>query len=65
MALTVKIDTRSNAAKRLVEYLQTLPFVKVGEGKDAAYNQEMIEKIRKAEKEIEEGKYRVHKSGKG
>lgn len=47
MALTVKIDTRSKAAKLLVEYLKTLSFVKIEE----VYDPEFVEKIKKAEQE--------------
>ena len=47
MALTVKIDTRSKAAKLLVEYLRTLSFVKIEE----KYDPEFVVKIKRAEKE--------------
>lgn len=47
MALTIKIDTRSKAAKLLVEYLRTLSFVKIEE----KYDPEFVEKIKRAEKE--------------
>lgn len=47
MRLTIKIDTKTKAAKLLVEYLKTLSFVKIEEG----YNPEFVEKIKKAEQE--------------
>lgn len=47
MALTIKIDPRSKAAKLLVEYLRTLSFVKIEE----KYDPEFVEKIKRAEKE--------------
>lgn len=58
MSLTVKIDTRSTAAKKLVDYLKTLSFVQIDNA--SHYDPEFVKKIQTAEEEIENGNYRVH-----
>jgi hypothetical protein len=58
MSLTVKIDTRSKAAKKLVDYLETLSFVKIDDAPH--YDPAFVKKIQMAEEEIENGNYRVH-----
>lgn len=60
MSLIIKIDTRSSAAKKLVDYLKTLPFVKIDD--TVHYDPEFLKKIQTAEEEIENGNYRVHRS---
>lgn len=50
MSVTIKIDTRTKAAQKLLEYLETLSFVKVEEEK-STYNPEFVEKIKRAERE--------------
>jgi len=60
MAAIVRIDTRSNTAKILLNYLKSLPFVKVEEQiEKSPYNPEFVKKIKKAEKQ----KGRVIESG--
>jgi len=44
----------------LIEYLKTLPFVKI-EDKEY-YDPEFVKKIKKAEKEIQEGDFKVYHS---
>jgi len=51
---TVIIDTQSKEAKRLVDYLKTISYVKVIEEnqKDASkYNPDFVDKIKKREKQ--------------
>lgn len=43
MSITLKIDTNTEAAKQLIAYLKTLPFVKIEE--ESPYNPEFVEKI--------------------
>lgn len=43
MSITLKIDTKSTAAKQLIAYLKTLPFVEIEE--ESPYNPEFVEKI--------------------
>lgn len=57
MATIVKIDTRSKAAKNLLDYLKTLSFVTVEE-KKPRYTPEFIKKIKESEKQIEKGDYK-------
>jgi len=49
MSLTVKIDTRSKAAKKLVDYLETLSFVKIDDAPH--YDPAFVKKIQMAEEE--------------
>lgn len=44
MTTIVRIDTRSNTAKILLNYLKSLPFVKVEES-DGDYDPEFVKKI--------------------
>lgn len=61
---TIKIDQRNKAAKAFIEMIKNLPFIEIVEGKtklsapekDASYNPAFVRKIKKAQKEIEEGK---------
>lgn len=50
MATIVKIDSRSKAAKQLLEYIKTLPFVEVEE--KTRYNAETEKVIANAKKGI-------------
>lgn len=43
MSITIKIDTKSKAAKQLLSYLKTLPFVKIEE--EDTYDPEFVEKV--------------------
>lgn len=58
MEITIKIDQRNKQAKALLEYIKTLPFVEIQNKDDekSPYNPDFVAKIRRAEKEIEEGK---------
>lgn len=47
MSVTIKIDTRSKAAKKLLEFLQTLSFVKIEEN-ESPYNPEFVKKIKES-----------------
>lgn len=51
MATIVRIDSRSKAAKLLLEYIKTLPFVEVEE--KPRYNAETEKAIAKAKKGME------------
>lgn len=53
METIVRINTRTKAAKAFLEFVKTLSFAKVEE--EEHYNAEFVKKIRRAEKEIEEG----------
>ena len=44
MAALVRIDTRSNTAKILLNYLKSLPFVKVEES-ESDYDPDFVKKI--------------------
>jgi hypothetical protein len=48
MAAIVRIDTRSNTAKILLNYLKSLPFVKVEEQAD--YDPKFVKKILDSDK---------------
>ena len=48
MAAIVRIDTRSNTAKILLNYLKSLPFVKVEE--QSEYNPKFVKKILDSDK---------------
>jgi len=47
MSVTVKIDNRSKAAKKLLEYLQTLSFVTVEEEK-SPYNPDFVKMVKES-----------------
>lgn len=47
MSVTVKIDTRSKAAKKLLAFLQTLSFVEIEEEK-SPYDPEFVKKVKKS-----------------
>lgn len=53
MELTIKIDIKSHAAKILVEYLKTLPFVKVEE--EGEYDKDFVDMVLEAKREIKDG----------
>ncbi len=48
---TVVIDTRSKEARRLVEYLKTIKYVKVLESENAEPDEAFVEKIKNREKQ--------------
>lgn len=48
---TVVIDTRSKEARRLVEYLKTIKYVKVLESENAEPDEAFVEKIKIREKQ--------------
>lgn len=51
---TIIIDTRTNEAKRLVEYLKTIKYVKVLDGSQDMtenYNPDFVKKIKEREKQ--------------
>ena len=51
---TIIIDTKTNEAKRLVEYLKTVKYVKVLESnqdKTENYNPDFVKKIKEREKQ--------------
>lgn len=50
MSITLKIDTKSKAAKQLIAYLKTLPFVKFEE---ETYDSEFVERVLNAHKNDE------------
>lgn len=47
MSVTVKIDTRSKAAKKLLAFLQTLSFVEIEEEK-SPYDPEFVKMVKKS-----------------
>jgi len=47
MATILKIDNRSTAAKKFLEYVKTLPFAKIEEEK-SPYNPDFVAKITKS-----------------
>lgn len=51
MSKTIKIDTSSRAAKQLLAYLKTLPFVKVEE--ESSYDPKFVKKVLDAHKNDE------------
>jgi hypothetical protein len=46
--LNIQINEKSLQAKKMVEYLKTLPFVKIEE--EPEYNKEFVKKVKKATK---------------
>jgi hypothetical protein len=48
---TLKIDTRSKAAKVFLEFIKTLSFVQIEEQSPASYNPEFVKKIQKARRD--------------
>lgn len=57
MATIVEIDSRSKAAKQLIEYLKTLSFAKVEE--KTHYDPKFVKKVKESKKQIEQGEYTV------
>jgi hypothetical protein len=51
MAITLKVDTRSKAALGFIEFVKTLPFVKVEEELEKSpYDPEFVKKVLKSRK---------------
>lgn len=44
---TIKIDERNKSAKSFIDYIKTLPFVKIE--KESHYNPEFVKMVKKAE----------------
>lgn len=52
MAVTLKIDTSSKAALAFIEFVKTLPYVKVVEQNEKSpYDPEFVKKVKRAEKQ--------------
>jgi hypothetical protein len=52
MATIIRIDTRSKAAQGFLEYVKTLPFVKIEENEEnSPYNPDFVKKIKRAQKQ--------------
>ena len=67
MSTIIKIDTRSNEAKRLITFLKTLSYVQIVEEQTIVeqiveetkphYNSEFVKKIKESQKQIKKGKF--------
>ena len=60
--ITIQYDARNSSAKRLLEFLRTLSFIKIKEdsaNEEPQYDPEFVKKINEGRKEFEEGKCNV------
>ena len=60
--ITLQYDGRSVSAKRLVEFLRTLSFVKVNDGESPEYDPEMVAKVKRGQEAFRRGDYKIIKT---
>lgn len=54
--ITIRYDARNASAKRLLEFLRTLSFIKIEEDPDTEISPEMAAKIKRGEADIRDGR---------
>ncbi len=54
--ITIQYDGRNTSAKRLLEFLRTLSFIKINEDANTEYDSEIVAKVKQGQKEYCEGK---------
>ena len=60
--ITLQYDARSTSAKRLLEFLRTLSFIKISEDAAPEYDPEMVAKVKRGQAAFARGDYKIIKT---
>lgn len=60
--ITLQYDARSTSAKRLLEFLRTLSFIKINEDVAPEYDPEMVAKVKRGQAAFARGDYKIIKT---